>query len=295
MSLESQPLVSVIICTYNRSAFLDQTLKSIMKQTYSPYEVIVVDNNSTDNTAEVVNRYPVKYLLETRQGVAFARNTGLKASRGEFVGFIDDDETVVPNWIESITKAFELGEKIAAATGPLNAIFIGTPSKWLPNPSDFIGSYRGDAMKILAYGETIVTGNAMFRRSLIEGMCFDTKLGRVGKNLVSGEDTEFILQLYKRGYLVAYSPEAIVDHYAPAERITLKWFTNRLFCEGITEYLLKGNLILWRRILKVVINLFVLAGSVFSCKPKFVSKRWLKFCQAIGILYGPIYKSRNLR
>lgn len=295
MSLKCRPLVSVIICTYNRSAFLDQTLKSIMKQTYSPYEVIIVDNNSTDNTAEVVRQYPVKYLLETRQGVAFARNTGLEASRGEFVGFIDDDETVVPCWIESIIKTFELDEKIAAATGPLNAVFMGTPSKWIPNPNDFIGSYRGNVMKILAYGETIVTGNAMFRKSLIDGMRFDTKLGRVGKNLVSGEDTEFILQLYKRGYLVVYSPEAVVDHYAPAERITLKWFTNRLFCEGITEYLLKGNLVLLSRMLKAFVNLLVLVGSVFSCKPKYILKRWLKFCQIIGILYGPIYKIKNSR
>ena len=291
---DTKPLVSVIICTYNRSTLLNETLKSITQQTYSPYEVIVVDNNSTDDTVEVVRQYPaVRYLQELRQGVAYARNTGLAASRGEYVGFIDDDETVVPEWIESIIQCFELEERVAAATGPLNAVFMGTPSRWIPNPNDFIGSYRGDQIKILRFGETIVTGNAMFRRSLINGMCFDTKLGRVGKNLVSGEDTDFIIQLYNRGYLVAYSPQAVVHHYAPAERITLKWFTNRLFCEGITEYMLKGNSVLYRRALKPFINLFVLMISGFSCNPKFVAKRWLKLCQTMGTIYGPIYSFRN--
>lgn len=290
-----EPLISIVICTYNRCDDLNKTLESVFNIAYKFLEVIVVDNNSTDETKKITEKYPVKYIVETRQGVAYARNTGLEVSSGQYIGFIDDDELVNADWIAGMLKGFTLDTSVGAVTGPVIPAYTNQTPVWMPKA--FHGSDCGSEYRLLSSKEAIGTGNSMFRTDFIEDIRFKTNLGRVKSSLVSGEDTDFVQQLYDKGYKGAYSPEAIVQHMIPPERTTLKWFAHRYFAEGITEYLRKGHGVFWRRLHKPVVDAVVLLGSLFLFKPKYIVRRILRLCQTLGIMYGPIYryqKQRNL-
>jgi glycosyltransferase involved in cell wall biosynthesis len=88
----SDPLVSVVIASYNGERFLAETLDNVFAQEYDPYEVVFVDDGSTDGTAEIAQRYPLRYVARENGGLAAARNTGITESRGEYVTFLDDDD-----------------------------------------------------------------------------------------------------------------------------------------------------------------------------------------------------------
>lgn len=281
------PMVSIIVCTYNRCRYLEQTLNSIFALNEKNFEVIVVDNNSTDETSLVVGQYPVHYIKELRQGVAYARNTGLAASLGQYIGFIDDDELIEPEWLTGMLKGFELGQNIGAVTGPVEPRYETTPPDWMPQA--FHGSYGGPEYRKLTDREMIGTGNSLFRADVLEGVRFRTDLGRSGISLISGEDTEFVSQVFNKGFQGAYSPEAIVYHLIPQDRTTLSWYMKRFFAEGVTEYLLKGNRVIWRRLLKPVLDIVNLLLACLLLKPARIVRRLMRLCQTIGILYGPIY------
>jgi len=93
------PRVSIVIPTYNRERLIGATLDSVMAQTFQDFEVVVVDDGSTDGTAELVRAYGarVRYLYQPNQGQGAARNTGLRAARGELVAFLDSDDLWEPN------------------------------------------------------------------------------------------------------------------------------------------------------------------------------------------------------
>lgn len=99
--------ISIIIPVYNEAESLNACLEAIAAQNTAPYEVIVVDNNSTDETAEVARQFRfVRLLTETRQGVVHARNTGFDAARGSIIGRIDADTILPADWTKRISELF---------------------------------------------------------------------------------------------------------------------------------------------------------------------------------------------
>lgn len=120
--------VSLVIPVYNEESHLAFCLDAIAKQTVKPFEVIVVDNNSTDQTAVIARSYPfVRLLAETRQGVAYARDRGFNAARGEVIGRTDADTELAPNWIATIQRTFS-NQHIQAASGVVDYRNIGLKS-----------------------------------------------------------------------------------------------------------------------------------------------------------------------
>lgn len=107
--MSQKPTVSVIITTFNRAVLLEQTLQSVIKQTYRDFEVLLVDDGSSDATAEVASKYKplVKYIYQTNKGQSPARNAGIKAARGEFVAFVDDDDLWLPEKLEYQMKTMK--------------------------------------------------------------------------------------------------------------------------------------------------------------------------------------------
>lgn len=105
-----KPIVSVVIPTYNHERYIAEALDSVLAQTYKDYEVIVVDDGSTDNTREVVKSYgdAVRYIYQQNKRMSAARNTGIRAAQGEYIAFLDSDDTWYPQKLEKQMKLFEL-------------------------------------------------------------------------------------------------------------------------------------------------------------------------------------------
>ena len=130
--------LTVVVCTFNRADFLAETLRSLASQTLAEaqLEVLVVDNNSTDNTPEVVNAFRKKIvslrsLHESRQGLSYARNRGWQEARGLLVSYIDDDARAEPDWCERIVEAFEIVTPPPVCVGgPINPYYQTTPPPW---------------------------------------------------------------------------------------------------------------------------------------------------------------------
>src|SRR5256714_5565574 len=112
------PHVSVVVTTYNQAAFIGAALESVLAQTFSDSEVIVVDDGSTDDTSEVVRSFGSRltYIRQRNQGVAASRNTGVAATRGELVAFLDGDDLWEPDKLAAQVSA--------AARWPTSAVFV---------------------------------------------------------------------------------------------------------------------------------------------------------------------------
>lgn len=106
--MKEQPLVSVIIPAYNAEKYIKEAIESVLNQTYKNIELIVVDDGSTDNTAEIVKKYlndpRVKYIYQENKGLAGARNTGIKKAKGDYIAFLDADDFYLPEKIEKEVK-----------------------------------------------------------------------------------------------------------------------------------------------------------------------------------------------
>ena len=115
------PLVSVVVSTYNRADLLYETIQSILNQTYKKIEVIVVDDGSTDTTKKIVNSfedYRIQYIYsENWGGPAKPRNIGIKRAKGEYIAFQDDDDLMVPDRIHLLLKALCVNPDAVLALG----------------------------------------------------------------------------------------------------------------------------------------------------------------------------------
>ena len=103
-----QPLVSIVICTYDRAEYLQKCLDSMLNQTYGNFEVIIVNGPSTDNTASILKNYPFKTVQQIKKsGLSAARNLGIKEAKGDIIAFIDDDGVADKNWIKNLVKRYK--------------------------------------------------------------------------------------------------------------------------------------------------------------------------------------------
>src|SRR5262245_27326295 len=96
------PRVSVIIPTFNRADLIGETVESVLSQTFDDFEIIIVDDGSTDSTKEVIRRFdgPINYLYQENRGLSCARNRGFDASSGDYVCFLDSDDVWNPRMLE---------------------------------------------------------------------------------------------------------------------------------------------------------------------------------------------------
>ncbi len=234
---------SIIICTYNRCESLRETLEALQNQTAKgDFEIIVVDNNSTDRTNETVNefssrsKWPVRYLFEPIQGKSHALNRGINSAKGEFIAFCDDDTVPDSRWIQELYEAFIIYSADCVG-GPVRPLWISTPPKWLEDPARQFGMLalldRGD-QPLIAGEQDRLEGNFLFgsnlalRHSIFSEIgLFRIDLGRASSNLTGGEDSEMIRRLLTAGKKLVYVPSAVVQHKIPPQRMTLgylrKW------------------------------------------------------------------------
>ncbi|MBD2665487.1 hypothetical protein B6N60_04365 [Richelia sinica FACHB-800] len=238
--------ISAIICTYNRDAYLGAAIDSLLAQDFTGnFEVVVVDNGSSDRTREVVAQREtdprLKYVFEPTIGLSVARNTGAKFAQAEILAYLDDDAVASPQWLQVLYRAYQDNPKIAIAGGKVTLLWPPNtqPPQWLSTGlAGNLGAYDlGDEIHYIQQPGLTPRGlNYSICRSFLTSIGgFDPHLGRVGKNLLSNEElqmTEFALQ---RGWQVVYLPQALVAHNVSPERLKPSWFLNRGWWQGISE------------------------------------------------------------
>jgi glycosyltransferase involved in cell wall biosynthesis len=242
--------VSVIIPTYNRSTMLPLTLDSFLAQDYprDRYEIIVADNNSTDDTRFVLKDYctrwdQIKAIVETRQGVHYARNRAAQESRGEILYFTDDDMIADPGLLTELVRLFDLDSRIGSATGKIVGRFDGAPPEWVRR--HLINQYlslteldRPDEILISTDDMVFSCHQAIRRDAFFQCGGFNPE-NTAGVWIGDGE-TGLGIKLKKAGYKFAYTPGSIIYHLIPKSRTTVRYLIKRIGnqgnCDSYTEY-----------------------------------------------------------
>ncbi len=235
-------LVSVVVCTHNRAAFLQKCLDSLLRQeNHAPFEVIVVDNNSADRTAQTVEAtrretsIPFQYIFLQEIGLSRARNAGIDAARGDLIAFIDDDAMADVHWIQEIEKGFALYPHAVAQGGAVTGDYEIPKPAWLG--ADLLLAVSvgemGDRMRLMNGREVPLGCNMAFRRQAFQRHGeFLANLGRTGASLLAAEEVEFCIRLYKQNESIVYNPKMQIKHWVPKERLTQTYIRQRMYWNG---------------------------------------------------------------
>ncbi|MFQ3574331.1 MAG: glycosyltransferase family 2 protein [Thermodesulfovibrionales bacterium] len=244
------PFVSIIIPTYNRSAYLSKALNSLAEQSFRNFQIIVVDNCSTDNTRDIVYLFKdnhknleISYFYEPIPGLLSGRHRGAFEARGDILVFIDDDVEVTNLWLSSIVESFAL-QDVGLATGPCIPRFEITPPKWTN-----LFWQKIDKGRFCTSFSTIYIGNKMcyidplyvfglnysIRRDIffeLKGFHPDCIPKRLQIYQGDGE-TGLSLKARQKGIKALYHPYAMLYHNIPPDRVTLEYFKERFFYQGV--------------------------------------------------------------
>ncbi|NJK39299.1 MAG: glycosyltransferase family 2 protein [Oscillatoriales cyanobacterium RM2_1_1] len=245
MSTPTIPEISAIICTHNREHYLGAAIDSVLSQDFRAFEVIVIDNASSDRTREVVEARlsdpRLRYVYEPITGLSVARNRGAQESQSPILAYLDDDAVASSQWLGVLYRAYQDNDKLAIAGGKVTLIWPNgvSPPKWIsPGLAGNLGAYDlGSEMVLIQTPGLTPRGlNYSIRRSFLEQIGgFDLNLGRVGKRLLSNEELMTTQLALEKGWQVAYLPEALVAHNVAPERINRSWFMERGWWQGISE------------------------------------------------------------
>ena len=247
--------VTTILCTYNRCQSLAKTLDSlaasILPETIE-WGVLVVDNNSSDQTAAVVadfgRRYPgrFRYLFEPRQGKSYALNAGIREARGDILAFVDDDVTVEPTWLQNLTSVLH-DDQWAGSGGRILPIRGFVPPHWLAldGPCNLIGAvcaYFDHGEMPGQLKEPPFGANMAFRKEMFARYGhFRTDLGPFPDNKIGFEDTEFGRRLMSAGERLFYMPTAVVYHEILEHRVRKEYLLAWWFDFGRGSVRQTGN------------------------------------------------------
>jgi len=299
---------SVIICTYNRSGSLKRTLASLARmegRDSADWELLVVDNNSKDDTRVVVDGFirasgvNCRYLFEKEQGLSHARNRGIREAKGEIIAFTDDDVLLDRHWLRNISLEFENGGA-ACVGGKILPVWERSCPAWL----------KGDLLNILAlqdlgenkiklanpviWGANLSFHSSMFRKYGV----FDTKLGHTDGKLYGGEETKFVRLLLDKGENVLYCPNVLVHHCIPDSRVKKSYFRKWFYDKGELRALQMGEYRL-RNIRGIPLYVIREAGGDLTrylgkqfTSPRSAFREQLKMIHTLGMIAGR-YKYRN--
>jgi GT2 family glycosyltransferase len=199
------PRISVVVCTFNGSRTLRDCLEGCTAIDYPDYEVIVVDDGSTDHTAQIAAEFDVRLIRTANRGLSNARNTGIAAAQGEIVAFTDDDARPEPHWLQYLAEGFEHSPHAG----------IGGPN--IPPPGDGLvancvsASPGGPAVVLVTdtEAEHIPGCNMAFRKSALEAISgFDAQFR------TAGDDVDLCWRLLDAGFTLGYHAGAVVWHHS---------------------------------------------------------------------------------
>jgi GT2 family glycosyltransferase len=240
--------ITIALCTWNRAKLLSRTLQQLCELRVPDgldWEVLVVDNNCTDETPAVVDsfadRLPIRRLVESAQGVSNARNCALRAARGNLLIFTDDDILVAEDWLSAYLSAAERWPSAGYFGGVIVPLYEREPPPWFRAHEQLLGPYIGEALdlgpdeRVLTRQEWPWGGNMAFRRNAFQSVFFQPNLGRRGNDRTAGGEFAYCQSLADAGFQGVWIPSAKVSHLVGAERLTLPSVWRNFVGQGVTD------------------------------------------------------------
>jgi glycosyltransferase involved in cell wall biosynthesis len=206
------PKVSVIIPTYNREALISRALDSVLAQTFTDYEIIVVDDGSKDRTQDVLKAYEgkIKYLYQNNGGISAARNTGIKEASGQYIAFLDSDDYWAPEKLAEQVTILDKYSKVGIVYGRMPIINekgenLGT------KPNGVSGKNYQELLQV--WGD-LPTSSVMTRKE-----CFN-RLGFFDEDLPPMEDIDMWLRIARHYDLYEIEGKPLAYYWRHSEQIT---------------------------------------------------------------------------
>ncbi|PKV62787.1 glycosyltransferase [Pontibacter ramchanderi] len=224
--------ITVVICTYNGSRLLPETIRHIAQQNVSPdisWEVIIIDNASTDNTCSIAlaewqkysNPAPFRVVKQPKQGITFARKMGVNKARYDFILFCDDDNWLSPNYVALSYEIMLNNPTIGVLGGHGELVYEVPPPSWVSKMSLFGNGAQAEASGKVTRNLVYGAGCVVRKSAYLEIYTFGFKpmlVGRQGKNLTSGEDYEICYSIALIGYDIWYDQRLTFKHFMPKNR-----------------------------------------------------------------------------
>lgn len=291
-------MLTVIICTYNRAKYIGPLLESIAANDLNKkeYEIVLVDNNCTDNTRAICEEFAAahkelrfRYVVEEEQGLSAARNKGIKEAKGEVIIYVDDDALVDTHYLRDYAEWFAAHPETMACGGPIEPLYETQEPDWMtPYTKALLTAWMNYGDKVCEYpkGRFPGGGNAAYRKCVFEKVgLFNTALGRKGGNLMGSEEKDIFDKMHVLGMQVLYLPTPVLHHCIPQTKLEKDYFNRLTLQIGVSERH-RTLAISGRKYLKRLFSEFIkwcgtfvlLCGYIISFHPmkgwKLVQFRW---------------------
>jgi glucosyl-dolichyl phosphate glucuronosyltransferase len=304
--VQGSPLLTVLVCTYNRCNDLAEMLATAVSQCdvdAASYEVLVVDNNSSDGTAAVVNEFAsvpvcVRYVFEPRQGKSYALNRGIVEARGKYYSVIDDDLLMPPTYIRDLMFTIGSNPDAAAVGGKVLPLFKGSAAPWLTQEHWAALGMAGYVEQTVCVGTNTplcLLAATLRRSSVISVGSYRVDLGVRGRSVIGGtEDSDLLQRLWQAGFVGVYSPSLKLHHKVEpiraSRRYHLRWHYGhgRAIARGRDPDVERSRGYLAGVPLHIIRSLLAAAGqsaaAVLACDMKGALRAGLKLAFAAGFI-----------
>ncbi|MCR5395405.1 MAG: glycosyltransferase [Bacteroidales bacterium] len=241
-------MLTLIVCTYNRAKYIGNLLESIAQNDYpkDQYELLLVDNNSTDDTPQIceqfARRHPevvFRYVQEHEQGLSAARNKGIKEAKGDIIVYIDDDALIDKHYIAYFAEFFEAHPEVMAAGGPIEPLYETQEPVWMTKYTKALlcgWMNYGDTVCEYPSGRYPGGGNAAYRKCVFDQVgLFNTALGRKGSSLMASEEKDIFDKMRTLGMAIRYLPGPVLHHIIPQAKLEKDYFERLTLQIGVSE------------------------------------------------------------
>jgi len=285
--------LSVVVPTFNRAAMLRDVLAGLVAQDADPasYEVVVVDDGSTDDTAAAVASFThsevaVRCVTQANEGLNAARNTGAVHAAASLIGYLDDDVWLPRSYVTELLSAFQTWPEADVVAGRVTPFYEVEPPAWLNEKlRDYLSIYdAGIEPRLLESSDYPRGANFGVRKATIDRVGgFRAGLDRRGGSLVSNGELEFFRRVQASGGRGVYWPSAVVQHRVPAERLTLPFFLRRAAAQGVSDALMAASSsrgrVVARELLRVGRCVPILGKGIASGRGTAGARIWLAYCR----------------
>jgi len=268
VTVKKKPLVSIIIPVYNAAGFLSRCVESILKQTYTSLEIILINDGSKDNSGDLCDQYTqiddrIKVIHQINAGVSAARNAGLKIATGDYIGFVDSDDWIDPEMYTKMVDAALASSKKIIVCGHADYRINGAINE--KSFENLAGSMETNKSLQVLLSDKYFEGypwNKMFDKNIVQSVRFDERIHFC-------EDVLFCFQIFQQSEGIIYIPDVLYHHCLSAssamvnfnqKRLTEQkaWDKIILYAEGISKRLTR---LAKHRYTQAAINIFYMQSN----------------------------------